>query len=251
MAASSRRSGDDHRRGRHQRARVDVPAEELPIPRVRFVSEMAMYLLQEWSWGRLTAPEVNRHALKSYRDQVRLLKSLGISEDKADSDLRDLAKLGSWGKHVGNIHPELMKWLGPPTVPAPFKWRVPVRRIKPDGTAASSTVELAFPIFLPHELFAWYFNHDQQRFKELFLGETDAHQRRAFWNELKNREDPRLVDHPMCRTANWEELVLPLSFHGDGVPVLRVGRSASQSLDVYSIQSIYASGSTVNIKMFM
>ena len=134
---------------------------------------------------------MQRIAHKSYTDQLRILRSLGISDDKADADLRDVAKLGSWGKYIGNIHPERMEWLGSPIVPAPFLHRLPVKRVKADGTLTSSITELEFPIFLPHVLFAWYYKYDKQRFKELFLGDTDAQQRKALWCELKKNGKTR------------------------------------------------------------
>ena len=42
--------------------------------------------------------------------------------------------------------------------------------------------------------------------------------------------------------------MVPLAVHGDGVPVIRVGKKGSKSCDAYSWQSIVASGTTLKVK---
>ena len=56
----------------------------------------------------------------------------------------------------------------------------------------------------------------------------------------------------MRKQANWMRTVIPVSFHGDGVPVLQVGKANAKSLEVYSIQSIFNStSSTLKAKVLL
>ena len=38
---------------------------------------------------------------------------------------------------------------------------------------------------------------------------------------------------------NWKETTIPILLHGDAAPVFQVGKAASQSFDVYSVQSCW------------
>jgi len=55
----------------------------------------------------------------------------------------------------------------------------------------------------------------------------------------------------MAERQGWERHAIPLALHGDAVPVLGVGKSATRSLDAYSMHGILASGSTLQIKMLL
>ena len=58
-----------------------------------------------------------------------------------------------------------------------------------------------------------------------FLGEhKDPAMRRQFWSELDARGDPRLREHPMTAIKDWQDLFVPFALHGDGIPVLQVGK---------------------------
>ena len=219
--------------------------------RPKFKSELVVFLLEQWAWGHLSAPDVQMHALKAYRDQVALLNSLGISEYRLAVDLRRLAKLGSWGNHTSNIHRNLCDWLGNPNCPPSFTHKVPLYKMKHDGSADTSIITLDFTMFLPHVLFAWYYHNDNKRFSQLFSGGLDGNARKHFWRELQRRKDPRLDVHPMTRTRGWEKVTIALLLHGDGVPVLQIGRSGTKSFETYSIQSVFTSGPSKVVKMLI
>ena len=56
----------------------------------------------------------------------------------------------------------------------------------------------------------------------------------------------------MLQQKNWMRTVIPISVHGDGVPVLQVGKANTKSLEVYSFQSIFNStSSTLKAKLLM
>lgn len=44
---------------------------------------------------------------------------------------------------------------------------------------------------------------------------------------------------------------IPVSVHGDAVPVVRVGKPGSASLECLSLQSLLAEGTTLRVKLLM
>ena len=57
--------------------------------------------------------------------------------------------------------------------------------------------------------------------------------------------------HPMALKPQWMANHVPISVHGDGVPVIGIGRAASKSLDCYSMNGVLAQGATVDIKVLL
>ena len=240
--------------GRQQRARLlhaDTGAAGRGEGYVIFQSEAVLFLLEEWAWGHLSAPQLQRHAAVSHRDQCMLLREIGVSEERACPEMKKLAKLGSWGRHQRNIHQNLLALIGKPSMPAPVIVKTILMRLKPHGESTGSKVQGSIPIFLPHELFAWSYQNDKRLFQRLFLGNVDTATRAETWNTLLERGDPRLQTHPMRGEENWQQRALPLGLHGDGVPVLQIGKPATKSYDTYSLQSLLSEGSTAEIKILL
>ena len=100
--------------------------------------------------------------------------------------------------------------------------------LKPSGEATESKATMKFKDFLPHALFAYYYTSDQRRFSKLFTGGLDAAKRKGFWQEMLRRQDPRLVNHAMINRRGWDTNALPLSLHGDDVPVLQIGKAGTK-----------------------
>ena len=210
-----------------------------------------MFLLEQWAWGQLSAPALQKIALRSYRDHLSLLRKHGISEDNVAKDIQALAKLGSWGRYQNNVNGDLLKFLGEPSFPKPLLHKVPVKRLKPDHSETNDKITIDFPIFCPHIVFSWYYHNDQRRFQQLFTGGKSTRERVDFWRELAKRKDPRLDGHPMTSRRRWMAETLALAVHGDGVPVLQTGRSGAKSFEAYSMQSVFASGPTLEVKVYL
>ena len=136
-----------------------------------FESELVCHLLRQWAWGEISSVAVQELAQKAFRDQVTLLHRVGLSEDHIDPVLCQLASMGTNGRHPGNVHPQLMTFLGTPGLPAPHIISVPVKRMKAH-LGSEETVIVDFPIFLPHVVFSHFYNHNRRRFDELFFGEV-------------------------------------------------------------------------------
>ena len=244
--------------GRLQRAKLraaqGAQSSKGPAPgraQQAYDSCLAEHLLRQWAWGDISATALQELAMKAYQDEVNLLRAHGIHEAQVHSSLKSLASLGTWGKHSGNVHSQLLAWLGEPPTPAPMKHQVPLLAQKVKG---GGEVEIHGPlaIFLPHELFAWYYKNDRARFQHLFLGSQESQaDLKQFWKEVGRRKDPRLQQHDMCNRNRWSEHAIPLALHGDGVPVLQVGKAGSKGWDAFSFQSLFAFGKTLEVKLLI
>ena len=99
----------------------------------------------------------------------------------------------------------------------------------------------------PHEYFSTLYNSYQHEFKSRIL--PDRSKIRAFWNAVSNH--PLLDNHPVLDVPHWRERCIPISVHGDGVPVTGVGKSWSKSLDIISWASCLAAGTTMGTFNFI
>ena len=74
-------------------------------------------------------------------------------------------------------------------------------------------------ILLPHELFAYMWDH-QDVWKRKML--SDPNKLREFWNSMDGH--PAMFNHPLKDYDDFEDWCLPISMHGDEVPVFGVGK---------------------------
>ena len=167
---------------------------------VMMMLEAAWGWLQKWSWGTKSSIEVQKEALRNYKDYQRMLGKIGLNEDWMPNCLQHLAQLGTWGAHPGNINRELKVWLGEPTLPSPMKVTVPMVSPKPtSGQAKTSNIE--FPILLPHEFISHVYHNHQTLFSSLYIGESNGQETpdklEEFWSTVEAMGDPKLLQHPM------------------------------------------------------
>ena len=83
-----------------------------------------------------------------------------------------------------------------------------------------------------------------EAFRERFLGGVEQ-KVSEFWQAMIAAEHPALDEHPLVTKESFQTRAVPLSLHGDGVPVSGVGKAWSQSVDCYSFSSLLSSGSTI------
>ena len=205
---------------------------------LNFDSKLAIGLLKEWTLGHISAANLQRHAQQALDDQIELLDRLKISRDNVSQTLKKFASFGCNGTYPGKCHSELIAFLGEPDLPACYQQKVPMQVHK--GNITSLKPDAILPIALPHEIFSHLYHNDKALFEDLFLGDVKTPDSRVqFWSELERRGDPRLRNHPVQKFADWKTTTLPLAFHGDGVPVLQIGKANAKTLDVYSIQSMF------------
>ena len=189
---------------------------------------------------------MQRLARLAYRDQQALLRHLRRSVDHVDESLASVAALGGWGASPGNIHRELLRWLGDPEPPKPLQIVVPVKVAKPGRLPVLAETRMG--ILLPHEEFSQLYANQRAAFNRYVLGADSEAQAEAslqrFWGSLEDGGDPRVASLPMRQEPGWQSKVVPLALHGDAVPCVAVGKPGTKSLDCLSWQSVIASGST-------
>ena len=97
------------------------------------------------------------------------------------------------------------------------------------------------------------FQSARDQFFQKYLGSEENHEQRLhdFWSGVLRTGDPRIEGHPMRTRPDWMRRAIPVSVHGDAVPVIRVGKPGSASLECLSLQSLFADGPTLRVKILM
>ena len=83
---------------------------------------------------------------------------------------------------------------------------------------------------LPHLVFNCLHTQYPNAFTELLVGQPGGMQ--SFWNAMEGT--PMMTEHPVLTIENYNQCMVPLCLHGDGVPITGVGKSWSVSMDVFS-----------------
>lgn len=190
-------------------------------------STLADYLLDAWSWGRMSAIEVQRIASRAMADGL------------VHPDIATLAGLGTSGAYPNNVNQELQRKVNESKVDrALFEFNV---KHKVRGFALR-TIDVDHAVILPHELFAIIFQEYHHVFVNQMLGGNDTNTAK-FWDLMADH--PSMVNHPVKMKKDFAKYAVPISVHGDGVAVSGMGKSWSRSVDVYSWASMLATGETI------
>jgi hypothetical protein len=64
-----------------------------------------------------------------------------------------------------------------------------------------------------------------------------------FWDAMADH--PSLQDHPYANRPNFKDRCIPISLHGDGVPVTKSSRSGANTVDIFSWNSMIGRGTTL------
>jgi hypothetical protein len=153
---------------------------------------------------------------------------LGINVEYADATLRHLSTLGASGRHKQNIERDLKTYLGQPSVPKPFHANIHVKIQKPrPGQSQISSEQVAF--LLPHQYFHYLYHKRRALFEQIMLGGTPQNVH-DFWLGVVKRRDPRIRYHEMIKRKNWITKAIPISYHGDAVPCLSIGKAGRHKI---------------------
>jgi hypothetical protein len=112
----------------------------------------------------------------------------------------------------------------------------------PELHAATSTFDIPFntqaglkfysqAMLLPHEAFAAVFAKYPVAFQSRILGKSGRLQQ--FWSDMETH--PQMLGHPLTARADYRQKAIPLSLHGDGVPVAGVGKVFIQDIATMSL----------------
>ena len=178
----------------------------------------------------MSSIEVQQEAMNSHNDYQRMLFKIPLSDGWIPRSIQYLAQLGTWGANPGNINRELKHWLGEPTFPKPLMITVPLVTPKPK-TGEPMAQEVSFPVLSPHEIISHVWSNHPTLFSSLYIGKSSGQETpdklEEFWNTVDARGDPRLLQHPMKSRIDCTRTHVPLSLHGDAVPVTKVGKAGT------------------------
>ena len=101
-------------------------------------------------------------------------------------------------------------------------------------------------MLLPHELFSTIYHQYPQAWKQIMLPSLDR--LKEFW-ELQT-EHPAYQSHPVLQSCpNFQQRMLPLAVHGDGTPVIGIGKIWSRQLTIFSWNSLLGFGRTRDMQL--
>ena len=189
-------------------------------------SQLAYYLIRQTMWGAMST-KMSKTVAEYARRDVEYANS-----QQHGFRFRDLDAIAT----VSDSHSYevLRKKLSPPKMHID-NVRLPLRTT--DGRKFWGDQSVVWPHQCIHDL---YHNYPDE-FKRRVVPDFD--EIRKFWDSMVG--SPFLEGHPMVAQRGWEDTVVPLSIHGDGVSVTGVGRSWSKNVDVLSWASLLASGATL------
>lgn len=144
-----------------------------------------------------------------------------IKEDKELPDLDQLAGLKHGKSLIKSVYANLKK---SSNLPAPFPEEIPYKDATKPGY-----------ILLPHEYFAAMYENDFH-WKSSVL--ADSSKLPDFWNAFDKH--PLMTDSPLKTIPEYTTNLIPLSLHGDEVPVFGVGKIWARSVLSFSWTSILA-----------
>lgn len=76
-------------------------------------------------------------------------------------------------------------------------------------------------MLLPHEAFAGLYHDYPQVFVERVVGPPGRLP--DFWKAVQHH--PMLAGHELLRRKGYQQVAVPISLHGDGVPIAGVGKA--------------------------
>ena len=222
-ATSSRNVGP---LGFQQRVRL---ATELEDTVDRRDSSLANLLIEQWSWGQLSTPQIQRIAAAAKAD-------FEAGGHTVPDQIENISAIGSHGRHTGHLFRDLTKYKikQPILASARVDYTMWIRKI------GFRTKQSPISIVLPHALFSLLYHSNRQAFGNMLLGSTNEISK--FWDEVASTQ--KYQHHPVRRRKDHKRLCIPLGLHGDGVAVTGINRSWQKSVDAYSWSSLLASGQT-------
>ena len=189
-------------------------------------SALGKLLVELWAWGDISSPMVQRIA------------DAAVADGATHKEVLALQELGSHGKHLRNVHQQLVaKVSSGHLTQAVSEHKIYMKK------AAGGIVFTQHTMLLPREVFSTIYHCHKDVFLQRFCGGALSNIK-AFWKAM--RGNPAYESHPMnISSPEHVDKCIPLSLHGDAVPVANIGRSSQTSIEAYSFSSMLGKGSTI------
>ena len=221
--------------GVQQRMRAVLEEEDVTMreqPDYVCTSVLATFLLTLFAQGEMSPQRLQYLCALVLKDVKAMQTNPMIL-----NDLEVMANIGSGGKYPNKMHGDLMRATSHISkLPAPVQFKSKFK--KPIGEQNQS-------LLLPHEVFASVYEHYPATWLESICPKQDSLE--EFWETASKH--PLMEGHPACEKHNWQRLCVPLGLHGDGVPVVGIGKIWPKLLNVWSWFSLIGQGNT-RAKMF-
>ena len=94
---------------------------------------------------------------------------------------------------------------------------------------------------LPHELFSAIYHSYSGAWRNSILPESKRVA--EFWEAVKDH--PQMESHPLLSRAGHKQFAIPIGFHGDGVPIVGLGKGWVKMALVFSWCSLLSFGNTL------
>ena len=160
------------------------------------------------------------------------------------SEVDRIAALGASGTWKNNASRDLKNQLASPLLQsARHCFQAPLRSHENRLVVKEYMTE----VLLPFELFAAIYEQFPDKFEKRITGPSGAIE--EFWGDMEHH--PAVKSHPMRMQSDWRSKVVPLSMHGDDVPVAGVGKSWARLLNIYSWTSLVGKGGTLDMLFFI
>ena len=182
-------------------------------------SHLAHSLLAKWAWGESSPQQVQALAAAA-------LKDFAVASAQAPLDLAFLTGLGDSGKYPSKMHQQIMSF-------ANKQCRF--------SSGFSTSLEFKEPwthqlqvMRLPHIVFSDLYHKYNGAFRRFILPSEDTLE--AFWK--LQLDHPALPGSPASSPTFEPRKTVPISCHGDGTPVIGIGKVWSRMLTSYSWSSM-------------
>ena len=183
-------------------------------------SFLATYLIDQWAWGALSTPTIQKIAMATKKD----FEAAGIP---TPGPIESIASIGSYGDRPEHTYRDLTQYkLKHPSLSAavsPIKLWVKKSHLRSE--------ECPQQIILPHELFAHLYLHDQEEFSNRMFG-SNKRNIEKFWRQMEAGSE-LYARHPVRRREDHKSMCIHIGMHGDWVTCTGVGRAWSKGGDTF------------------
>lgn len=222
-------------------------------------SKLIHHLLADFAWGVLSAQKLQAVAMSSLRDLRQLRKRIvqsimcepsssssssspagASSSTHVERDVQMVASIGCSGQYQNKCYADLMARIEPNmSLPRPYKCK-----LKFSGSLGEQLQE----ILLPHEMLSAFYK-SPKFWKRVIL--PDENHPLEFWTAQRVGKHPQWNGHPLQGMDDSAlSKVIPISLHGDEVPVTGIGKQWSKKMVNWSWHSMLSYSASVKKSQF-
>lgn len=205
-------------------------------------SRLVQNLLKDFAWGGMSAQKLQDICRSSVEDLNSLKKLANGSQawttHPIEMDQKAVASIGVSGQYSSKCYSDLMKKVEA-NIALPLPHRERMRFAQPLG-------EQVQEFLLPHDMFAAFFKC-KATWNKVILPNNDLPQK--FWEAQQGH--PQWQGHPLS-TMNPNQLkkMIPLSLHGDEVPITGIGKQWARKMVNFSWHSLLSTIASVRDSQF-